>query len=254
MNDQIPDPKTMTLGSNAWVEAVYQSGPARETEGRSRPTHRYFGAADTDIDDVVMEGRNEYIAYLLLCVLRNSGIVSRFKGQPFRLDEECHGVYAYPDFMFDLVDGRRFVLEVKSNRFIDEKEKVQLEAVNAAFTDTSINYLLWTDKWPLHRPVIHAMNHLRRAHRQSYPDDHLQSIRQAVQRGPRTMRELRTETPKFHFDEVLAAAYRGRVFLNIFQKIDDYTKVTYAPDLKMIELLFQTRVQGAKGWDAGTKV
>jgi hypothetical protein len=253
MNYESQDPQTMTLGSDAWVEAVYKSGPSRSSEGRSRPTQRYFGAPNPGLEACVLEGRNEYVAYLLLCVLRNLKIVSRFKEQPFRLDKERHGVLAFPDFMFDLVDGRRYVLEVKSNRYIDEDEMKQMEAVNAAFKDTSITYLLWTDKWPLHRPVISATNHMRRAYQQDYPLVRLLAIRDAVQQQPKTLKELRNLSDGRHFDEVLAAAYRGLVFFNFFQSIDDQTQVFSEPDSRLLNVLLHTKVQGMHGWDAGAR-
>lgn len=249
----IQDQNAMTLGSDAWVDDVYKSGPSRNSEGRSRPTQRYFGAGLEAINAGVFEGRNEYITYLLLCVLQHNRIISRFKGQPFRMNKANHGVDAYPDFMFDLADGRRFVLEVKANRFINDDEKKQLEAVNDAFINTSITYLLWTDKWPLHKHVVHAMNHMRRAYRLGYSTDQLQPLVNAIQVRPKTLGELCRGVMPAHFDQILAAAYCGMIFINFFKPINDQTLVSCEPDKSIVELLFQTRIKGSTGWDAGIR-
>lgn len=249
MIEEIAQLNSMTLGSPQWAEAVYGSGPSRNPAGRTRPTHRYHASSNEDEKDFVLEGKNEYISYCLLNMLQNAGLVRRFKMQPFQMSEEIHGVNAFPDFMVDLTDGRRFVLEAKAERFIDADEWTHLRKIDNAFRGTSIRYLLWTDKWPLHPCVQHAMRHARRAHNQRYPIQVLQTVQAALRSGSKTIQELRD--PKFNcsFDNVLAAVYAGMAHLNFFATITDRTIVSPVRNAQLIDTLFEATVDRS-GWNS----
>ena len=99
--------KDRTLGSPEWAEAIYRAGPARAVDGKGRSTVRHMQTAVADEDEVVLEGRLEHSAALLLKILKNIGYIQRFKHQPFELTKSSDEVDAFPDFLVDLTDTRR---------------------------------------------------------------------------------------------------------------------------------------------------
>ena len=76
--------KGNSLGSPQWLEDVFISGPARDPNGRSRPTQRYLTRMD-DEGVSVAEGGNTAIARSLLTTMRNAGLV-RSSWQCFAID------------------------------------------------------------------------------------------------------------------------------------------------------------------------
>lgn len=250
------DPIGLVLGSNEWVRAVYACGPARDVNGKGRSTVRHFqgdGEVGRDGEEEcanVFEGRHENAAGILLNVLRNSKFVARFKPQPFRLTKARHGVDAYPDFLVDLSDGRRFVIEVKTNRWFDEKEKDQQEAICQALKDTSMRLVIWTDKYPLARSVFHNMNHMRRANNLRYEQLELEKVADALTGGPKQISDLTGGKTKASFDHVLAAAYQGNVHLNYLLPITESTYVYRNRNDRNLETLVTPWKRNVLEWDS----
>jgi hypothetical protein len=61
---------------------------------------------------VIAEGGGASIARSLMEAMQNTGVVTRFKLEPFTLTRTEHGVDATPDSLFQTVDGETFVIEV----------------------------------------------------------------------------------------------------------------------------------------------
>jgi len=226
-------------GSPAWIEAVYSSDPARSVEGRSRPTQRDMSVSALNKTSEAVEGRLEKIALNLLEWLRNLGWVKRFKYQPFTFDEHLHGVKATPDFMFEDINGKHHVLEVKSVAFLTADEQAQQDKVKSIAQRAELGFILWTDQWPLSRSVFNIMSHMRRAHNLGISDREIEELIQAIRDQPRTLKELRSPPFKVSSDFVFATAYRGKAFWNIFQEIEDHTYVYEQPQPGLLAPLFQ---------------
>ena len=246
----VVDLSQLLLGSPAWIEAVYSSGPARSVEGRSRPTQRDMSVSALDKTSDAVEGRLEKIALNLLEWLRNLGLVKRFKYQPFKLDEQLHGVKATPDFLFEDSNGNHHVLEVKSVAFLTADEQEQQDKVKRASQQARLGFIFWTDQWPLSRSVFNIMSHMRRAHNLGITDSEIEGLIQAIRDQPRTLKELRSPPFKVSSDFVFATAYRGKAFWNIFQEIEDHTYVYEHPQRDLLEPLFKGWCRAELVWSA----
>lgn len=245
----VDDPAELLLGSAPWASAVYGSGPSRTVEGRSRSTKRHYNperpgvGRDDDAGTDVSEGPHENSTTLLLKLLTALGIVLRWKWQPFQLIEARHGVNAFPDFICDLADERRFVIEVKTNRFLDLDH---LREVSTALEKAGLPYLLWTDKWPLTATLKRNLIMMRRAHR-TWGELKRERLRDVLHQDQLTLRELR-EKHDLSVDQVRAAAFDGHVFLNIFQETTDESLVCSRPDQRMVNTLFEATFGAFVKW------
>lgn len=235
----VVDLSQLLPGSPAWIEAVYSSDPARSVEGRSRPTQRDTSVSALNKTSVSVEGRLEKIALNLLGLLCNLGLIKRFKYQPFKFDEQLHGVEATPDFLFEDINGKHHVLEVKSLAFLTADEQAQQDKVKSVSQQARLGFILWTDQWPLSRSVFNIMSHMRRAHNLGIADGEIEDLIQAIRDKPRTLKELRSPPFKVSSDFVLATAYRGKAFWNIFQEFEDHTYVYEHPQRGFLESLLQ---------------
>jgi uncharacterized protein YlzI (FlbEa/FlbD family) len=256
MNQQSIDTTDMVIGSRSWVDAVYASGPAREVDGKARSTVRHFLTGDgvDGLDDIenlnVLEGWLEKEAAVVLKILKNWKFVSRFKAQPFQLTKEKHGVDAYPDFIVDLTDGRRFVIEVKTMRWFTEEEKTQQEAVANSFINTPIQFEIWTDKFPVGKDVLHNLNHMRRANNLGYEKEELEKVIEKISEKPKKISEILEATDGVNLDKILAAAYQGRIYLNFILPIKGDTYVHKNRNDRILEALFTPWIRNRMGWDS----
>jgi len=240
----------LTLGSPEWTEAVYRTGPARAVDGKGRSTVRHMQTAVADEDEIVLEGRLENSAATLLKILRNAGYIKRFKSQPFKLTTTAHEVEAFPDFLVDLTDTRRYVIECKTSRWLTEPELEQQGAVCNALQGTTMTIGMWTDKYPFSRATFHNLNHLRRAVQLGYTESEIKAINDAVKNGPLRIKEIKENIPKIHFDQILAAAYLGNVFLNFLIPITENTYVYKYRDDRLLATLFVPWQRTKLGWES----
>jgi hypothetical protein len=220
---------TLVMGSPAWIKAVYEMDPARSVLGRSRPTQRNVSVDRELGTSTAVEGRLENMSLQLLEWLRNQGLVKRFKTQPFKLSRDDHGVDATPDFVFEDGTKNQYVLEVKPVDSLVSSEQAQQDEVARIVSLARMEFVLWTDQWPLTRTVYHNMWHMRRATKLGFSDDAVSAVVEAVASGSKALEELHARG--LTFDAIHAAAYRGLVFLNVFHPINTKTHVhPIAPD------------------------
>jgi hypothetical protein len=239
----------MVFGSEAWLKVVYASGPSRDVNSKGRSTVRHFQVVDEAGEIDVLEGRLENAAGILLKVLRNWKYVRKFKSQPFEMIKQNHGVDAFPDFLVELVDGRRFVVEVKTMRWFNDAEKDQQEAVANAIHETQMKFVLWSDKYPFTNNTFHNLNHMRRANSLQYEESELEQVAEAIKEGPKLISEL-TNKDFIKFDQVLAAAYQGKVFLNLLLPISEKTYVHRNREDRILETLVAPWVRNLVGWNS----
>ena len=127
----------LTIGSPDWIEHVRTTPPVRDPRGRSRPTQRWNPHVEALERESGLEGGNELTCALLLEILHAAGLVTWFKEQPFKLNQESHGVDATPDFMFQWKNGALYVPEVKSARFVTSEVEAECAAISAVLAKGS---------------------------------------------------------------------------------------------------------------------
>ena len=211
------------LGSHHWLEEIFADGPARDVQGRSRPTQRFL-TLDHHGRLRIAEGGGASIARSLLETMRNAGVVSRFKLEPFTLTLKDHGVNATPDIVFQTSDHATYVAEVKSSRFLTADKLEKCQKVDAALAGSGMKYLLWTDTWPLPPSVWRLMREMRRLGFTDLPRSNLQDVVTAIAERPQTVLELREQ--RIDRSSILAAAWHGLVHFDFHAAFVDQTVIS----------------------------
>jgi len=129
--------KSLPFGSDEWVSHVKDTPPVRKIKSRTQRTHRHAPWLYQKNRLGYVESRNELVGILALEYLQARGEISFYKEQPFRTPVELwesgiasltdRGSREYtPDFYAERLAGQRYVIEVKSQRFISrERESVR---------------------------------------------------------------------------------------------------------------------------------
>lgn len=233
------------LGSPEWLEGVFASEPSRNPRGRSRPTQRYPVLED-DGRVTVAEGGNSSVARSLLTTMKEAGVVRRLKLEPFALTIGEHGVDATPDVIFELTDGRFFVVENKSARYLTEEKLEKLRQVDRALRQGGVPYLLWTDDWPLGPPTWRLMREMRTAGTSQIDESEIERLTGTLEHGPLSVAGLRGEGLYRHV--ILAAVWRGHAHIDLFEDFDDDTTVSLDVTQRNFEATFATAVGAQSFW------
>lgn len=165
----------LPFASKAWLEHVFATPPVRKIKGRSKWTHRHALWLFHLNRLGYVESRNELFGALALEYLAKTGVIRRYKEQPFTTSDEfgksttetqetCNASQHYtPDFFAESPTGEKFVIEVKSARFISRSDEEDFERWKQVFGEFGFKYLLWTDKTPLCPPLRQNLLRMRRA-------------------------------------------------------------------------------------------
>lgn len=184
------------FGSAEWQARVESSPPVRKIKSRTTHTHRHAPWLISRNRLSYVESRNELIGLLALEYLEMRGLLSFYKEQPFTTPKELweEGIanltdrkkHEYtPDFFARSPDGERFVIEVKSARFVSRDMEASIERWKEIFAEYGLKYLLWTDRTPLVGDLRHNLLRLRRAAVQQYERDEVSRLVQILQeKGP----------------------------------------------------------------------
>lgn len=233
------------LGSGKWLELVFSEGPARSVQGRSRPTQRYL-TDDYRGQLVIAEGGGASIARSLLEVMQNTGIVTRFKLEPFTLTLKEHGVDATPDSLFQTADGETFVIEVKSSRFLTAEKIEKCVQVQAALANSGMKYLLWTDTSPLPPVLWRLLREMRRLGFTAVPRESVEKVLAAISERPMTVEELRQMG--IYRDSILAAAWHGVAHFNLHREFDDKTMVSRDVNARQFSRFLKSTIKTHVWW------
>lgn len=233
------------LGSAKWLADTFADAPAREVQGRSRPTQRFL-TFDHRGQILVAEGGGASIARSLIETMRNSGLVSRFKLEPFTLTLRDHGVDATPDLLFQTSDEANFVVEVKSSRFLTPAKLQKCREVEAALRGSGLRYLLWTDSWPLSPSVWRLMREMRRLGYSDLSRVQLTEVSDAIAAGPQTIADLR-ERGIFR-DCIIAAAWHGLAHFDFLRKFDEQTTIGSDVSKRGFSRLLTSSVKAQTWW------
>jgi len=228
------------MGSRSWVTEVFNSPPAREVKGRSRPTQRYVARDDAGQISYA-EGGNTAVARLILTTMQNAGIVESLKLEPFRLNLAEHGVEAVPDLMFKMNDGRVFVVETKSARYLTQEKLDGCEAVEKVINAAGMKYLFWTDRWPLTSDCWRLMRQTRRYGMSNIDGSLMSHAIDVLRKKSKTLGELRADG--IFSDVVRALVWSGQLHMNLFAEPSDTTVVSVDPADRRFESVLHAPVR-----------
>jgi hypothetical protein len=187
---------SLPFGSPDWQAHVENSPPVRTIKSRTMHTHRHGPWLICRNRLGYVESRNELVGLLALEYLEMRGLLSFHKEQPFTTpialweegianltDRKSHQYT--PDFYARSPDGDRFVIEVKSARFVSRELEACCERWKEIFAEYGLKYLLWTDRTPLVGHLRHNLLRLRRAAVQRFEQDEISRLVQILQeKGP----------------------------------------------------------------------
>jgi len=145
------------MGSLEWLEHVYSEPPARSLKGHSK-RNQYHSIPTSPIGLTVGgQGRTEACAVMLLDYLGIAGYIARFKQQPFRTSLDEFGYQIVPDYLVNCTNGKHYVIEVKTSRYVTALVQATLDRNKEKFAKFGLKYLCWTDKHPHSHNVRHHL-------------------------------------------------------------------------------------------------
>lgn len=239
---------TARFGSTQWLDLVFQSPPARKVKGRTKWTHRHATWVEHLNRLAYVESRNELIGLLALEYLQRQGTIKRFKEQPFTTSLDLwatadeadtpQGMREYtPDLMAEASNGDKYVIEVKSARYISRRMERNFELWKDKFSDHNLKYLVWTDHNPLAKSLRHNLLELRRAAVEFIEPDEVQHLVELLSKeGPLPLWALYARD--LDRDLICHAAWYGKVFFPLHQVFGAETVVSLQRTTDLESLVF----------------
>ena len=230
---------SVSFGSDEWLTHVEKSPPVRKIKSRTRYTHRHSPWLLRRNRLGYVESRNELIGILALEYLEMRGCISFYKEQPFTTPKELweEGVanltdrksHEYtPDFYARSPNGERFVIEVKSARFVSREMEASIERWREIFAEHGLKYLLWTDRSPLVSHLRQNLLRLRRAAVQYYEPDEVSRLVQILEeKGPRPVWAL--YNLDVDLDLIAYATWQGKTHFPLQSLLGGNTEISLAP-------------------------
>lgn len=238
------------LGSSAWLEEMFQSEPARDPTGRSRPTQRYLTLQSNGAPSVA-EGGNTATARSLLMTMTKAGLVKRLKLEPFALNKANDGIDAIPDIAFQTHDGRVFVVETKASKYLTKDKLAKQLQVESVVTQSGMTYLFWTDSWPLTSVLWRQMRETRRLGTSEIPREQILEVADAISSGPKSLNQLRQVG--LYRPYVLAAVWLGQAHVDLFSQFSEETLVSNDPKARQFDRLLSASVSSYQWWSTLTE-
>jgi hypothetical protein len=221
------------MGSAEWADLVFGYGPERELKGQSKWTQYHGYQSNVHKAKMELQGRNECVSSLTLEYLITQGLISRIKAQPFSTVKVEFGDEITPDFLAEGTDedGTLYVIETKSARFFSHAIKRRHENFRVKFEGYGLNYIVWTDEYPITRWLKHNLINMRRA--SCMPEMQDQDINELVDWVERRRSSQATVANMYETNltrEVLwAAAWAGKAFFELTKELTRNTVITLSP-------------------------
>lgn len=227
------------FGSAEWQTNVENSPPVRKIKSRTTYTHRHAPWLIRRNRLAYVESRNELIGVLALEYLEMRGLLSFYKEQPFTTPPELWETavssvtdrksHEYtPDFYARNPNGERFVIEVKSARFVSREMEAGIERWKEIFAEYGLTYLLWTDRSPLVGHLRHNLLRLRRAAVQYYREDEVSRLVATLkEKGPLPVWAL--YNLDIDLDLIAYATWLGKTHFSLQSILTGTTEVSLEP-------------------------
>lgn len=216
--------KKLEFGSKEWLEWVFSSPPVDKIKGRTKWTQAHAPWSPVLKRAAPVQGRGEYIGFLVLLYLHRLGLIKRMKEHAFATGTDDLGWEIRPDHFAESKFGGLHVIENKTARFVTVPIQMELDANRTGLKRFGLNYLVWTDKHPLSRPVRHNLIEMRRASTEDVSDEEIDRLAELVR--------IEGEIPLsavllrgFDLVDVFAAWWNGQIFLPLTQDVGQTTLV-----------------------------
>lgn len=233
---------------------MFSLGPCRAVKGRSRATLR--GASGSHAREIIWcEGGPEITAQLLLEHLVALQIVKRYKFQPFYLAEFDHTNKDAPDCAVELTNGRYFVIEIKTRRFLNPDEVVGLETNRKLLQRFGVPYLLWTNKNPKGQPGIlnsaisSNVKLLNSGRARGLTHEEAEKLTEFVREGPKILMDA-LNIPGINFDVIHAALAQSILNTNLNEVFHERTTISKNSSAEQWQYLFGGEPIVATWWES----
>lgn len=238
----------LQLGSPAWVEHVYSTPPVDTIKGRTRWTQAHQPWSEVLARFAPVQGRPEYIGYLVLEFLRTMGYIARFKEHAFATTKADLGWETRPDFFASDPTPNHFVIESKTARFVTSAIELELKANREGFARFGMKYIVWTDRRPMTKHLRHNLIQMRRCDSEDIHDDERERLRELVKTEGRMPLNAVLESD-FDLTAVFSAWWRGMVFLPMAKSLAGDTPVACSPQEDLRALFFAEKTLANDWWD-----
>lgn len=251
---------SIAFGSAEWLTHVENSPPVRKIKSRTTHNHRHAPWLMCRNRLGYVESRNELIGLLALEYLEMRGFLCFSKEQPFTTPPELWelGVanltdrksHAYtPDFYARGVNGEKFLIEVKSARFISREMEGSLQRWKAIFGEYGFKYLLWTDRSPLVGNLRHNLLRLRRAAVQYFDDDEVSRLVEMLHtKGPLPVWALYNHG--VDLDLIAYATWLGKTNFSLQNLLCGMTEISTQPATDLAQYLLGIEPDMHQWWDS----
>lgn len=234
------------LGTAEWRDHVFANPSVRRVKGRSKHTQSHDVWSRHMGRRVIVQGRNEAIAALVLehmCTLR---MIRRYKEQPFRASIDEFGHEIIPDFLVESSDGSLCVVEVKTARYLTAHVESVLRRTRAKFDEFGVRYLVWSDREPLTHALRHNIIEMNRL-KQSVDEAEISNLEDFLQgRGSATVGELYAEG--FDRAVIYAATSSGRAYFRLVDAFTNTLLVSLNPLLDFRAIFLGARGNNGLWW------
>jgi hypothetical protein len=213
---------------------------------QSKATTRFPVPVPLQQVEMYAEGAHEHTAMLILRHLQQLGLVNRFKGQPFALEEISGPNNRIPDLLVELPDASLHVIQCKSHRFLTDEVKNRFEEERICLNAYGIQFHIWTDRNKVGRPMSQSVRLLDRGFRYPPEPEVISSIRNRATQVSR-LHELLTD---FGWDDVIAAAAHCAIHIDIRETIHEETTASLVGPQDYISYFFARRHVPGGWWDS----
>lgn len=236
----------ITFGTPKWADAVFNSPPARNVNGRARGTQLF--APKFNGKPTYAEGGNENVATYILEYLQLAGVVSRWKCQPFEWQPVANGRRKVPDFLVELADKQLVIIQVKAERFRTPDVQEVFDSESAIAQNSGIFHLVWTDKAPLDQKARNLFFKIRMARAVQFEAKELSDTVEFVQKlGKTTVADLVAAGHGPHL--VPVAVRRAELFVDLRERLDERSVVSATPITDGRGYLLQSGFDAQSWWN-----
>lgn len=235
------------FGSQEWADGVFSIPPVRNVNGKSRGTALF--ASKHNRKPVYAEGGNENVATYMLEYLQIIGVVSRWKSQPFfwqRAESEKERV---PDFLVELQDRTRVVIQVKAERFLTPEVQRSFDDEREKCAGAGMLHIVWTDKAPLNGNARDLFLKIRMARATTVESERLVNLVEFVRKfGQVSFPDLIEANHAPYL--VPVAIRRGELFVNLKEKLDERSIISTSPITDGRGFLLQSGFDAQSWWNS----
>lgn len=230
--------------SKAWREEVFHTSERIDVDklGTTSTRHPVFMEREKRI---VYASGHERTALLLFEHLWRERLVSRWKSQPFDLDE-LGGPAAVPDALVELDDGELHVIQVRAKRFLTPEVQNKYDLEREFLEPRGYHYHVWTNHDVLSSNTSHTVAQLDRGRMFRAPAHTIEAIRQAALNAT----QLGVLLDRFGWDDALSAAALLAFYIDITEPVHENSAILRNHSPARYRHLFKSRDAAHAWWNA----